>query len=67
MKERSFYMVIILLLIVILDMYVLFLLKINQVEEPYKELIEITCPETEPEVHIDSDKIIRIIYDCSNK
>jgi hypothetical protein len=25
------------------------------------------CPETEPEVFIDGDKVIRIVYDCSEE
>jgi hypothetical protein len=34
---------------------------------PYRDLVEAMCPETEPEVFIDGDKVIRIVYDCSEE
>jgi len=34
---------------------------------PYRDLVEAMCPETDPDVYIDSNKIIRIVYDCSQE
>lgn len=37
----------------------------REFSRPYRELVESVCPDTQPLVYIDSDKIIRIVYDCS--
>lgn len=43
------------------------MVELRDFSRPYRELVETMCPETEPDVYIDSDKIIRIVYDCSQE
>jgi hypothetical protein len=39
--------------------------RFREFSNPYRELVEAMCPGTQPQVYIDSNKIIRIVYDCS--